>query len=103
MSTTPHKLPRFIPTLTEVVLASSLPDVSTPASTNTEELVQSVMQQMKALLERRISEEIETLVRIQVEEQMQRWHVRLHQELMSVVPQAVADALAFQSEALKKK
>lgn len=103
MNTTPRNLPRFIPTLTEVVLASSLSNVSVPESTNAEKIVQSVMHQMNLVLERRIREEVETLVRIQVEEQLQILHARLHKELMNVVPQAVTDALTFSLDALKKK
>lgn len=93
MSTPPRNLPRFLPTLTEVVQPSGLSGASASAAPDMEEIVQSVMQRVALATERRLREETEAMVRALVNEQVQALSERLRQELESVVRQAVADAL----------
>lgn len=101
MSSPPRNLPRFLPTLTEVVHPSSLVKSTPPETPDLEAIVQSVMHRVDLVLERRLSEEVDALVRTHMEDQMKAVHLRLLNELASVVQQAVTDALIVQTDALK--
>lgn len=92
MNTTPRNLPRFLPTLTEVVHLSDLTRSSAAATPNSEKMVQSVMQQLDPVLEGRLREEAEAMVRTMVMEQLPTLRLRLRQELELVVRQAVSEA-----------
>lgn len=95
MSTQPRNLPRYLPTLTEIVQPYAVaprPDVS--ASPGLEDTVWFVMQRVDMVIERRVREETETMLRTVVNEQIQSLTVRLRQELEGVVRQAVSEALA---------
>ena len=95
MSTSPKKLPRFLPTLTEVVDPSSLNMTSAPAAApDFEDLVRSVLERVDAALERRLLEETELLVRLQLAQQLPSLRASLHQEVDSLVRQSVAETMA---------
>jgi len=93
MSTTPRNLPRFLPTLTEVVHPSGLLKASVTATPDLEEIVLSVMQQVERVLERRLSEEADAMMRTLVTEQLETLRSGLRQELEIVVRQAVSEAM----------
>ena len=93
MSAPPRNLPRFLPTLTEVVRPSGLSKALAPPTPDPEEIVQLVMLRVGLATDRRICEETEALVRALVTEQTKGLGERLRQELESRVRQAVADAL----------
>jgi hypothetical protein len=91
MSTPPRNLPRFLPTLTEVVHPSSLSRPSVAAAPDIDETVQAVLKQVHVVLERRLSEEINVLLQTLMAEQRQTLSARLHEELEIVVRQAVSE------------
>ena len=93
MSAPPRNLPRFLPTLTEVVQPSGLSRALAPPTPDPEEIVQLVMLRVGLATDRRICEETEALVRALVTEQTKGLGERLRQELESRVRQAVTDAL----------
>lgn len=103
MNTPPRNLPRFLPTLTEVVQPGALAHVEIPASPDLEETVWFVMQRVDLVLERRLREETEAMLRTVVTEQMQHLSIRLRQELEIVVRQAVSDALETRANQAKLK
>lgn len=70
MSTSPRNPPRFLPTLTEVVQSPALSLPTTGMTPDFEDVVESVMQRLDGVIEQ-----------------------RLHDELQLVVRQAVADAM----------
>lgn len=90
MSTTPRDLPRFLPTLTEVVQPPGLARASAVPTPDFEEVVQSVMQGVNLT---HLREETDTLVRTLVAEQLQILRLRLRQELEAAVRQAVSEAM----------
>lgn len=93
MNSPPRNLPRFLPTLTEVVAAppASLP--MAPTAPDLEEIVQSVMQRVDLLIERRLAQEVNAMVHALVAEQLPILHGRLRLELEHVVREAVSDAM----------
>ncbi len=100
MSTAPGNPPRFLPTLTEVVHLSAVKERAASAASparampDIQATVGSVMQRVDLLLERRLSEELDTLLRIVMTEQLHRVTANLRQDLELLVHQAVADAMA---------
>ena len=99
MNTPPRNLPRYVPTLTEIVEPSSLIRTPTSTSPSVEEMTQSVMQQVDRVLDRRLREETEGMLRNLVMQQLETMHLRLREELALVVRQAVAQAMALREEA----
>ena len=93
MSTTARNLPRFLPTLTEVVQPPGFARTSAAVMPDFEDVVQSVMQRVNLTIERRLLEETDALVRTLVTEQLQTLSPGLRQELERVVRQAVSDAM----------
>ena len=98
MNTTPRNLPRYVPTLTEIVEPSSLIRAPTSTSPNFEEITQSVMQRVDRVLDRRLQEETEGMLLNLVTQQLETLHLRLREELALVVRQAVAQAMALREE-----
>ena len=87
MSSLRRNPPRFVPTLTQVVETASVsvaPDV--------EHLVQLVLKQIDARLERRLREVTELLV----QEQLQNLRLSLGAEMEPLVRQSVAQAMSAQ-------
>lgn len=100
MSTTPRNLPRFLPTLTEVVDPSSLQRhaVVTVPEPELDEIVQAVQKQVAVVLERRMAEEIDVLVHTLMTEQLQTMSARLHEELETVVRQVVSEFMRTRAD-----
>ena len=98
MSTTARNLPRFLPTLTEVVPPPGLARTSAAVMPDFEDVVQSVLQRVNLTIERRLLEEADALVRTLVTEQLQTLSPGLRQELEMVVRQAVSDAMRSQAD-----
>ena len=92
MGTTPRHLPRFLPTLTEVVQPSGLASSSVQATPDIEEFSRAIMQRMEPLIEQRLREEVEAMVQTAVTAHMQALRSRLRDELETVVRQAVSEA-----------
>ena len=103
MSTLPRNLPRFLPTLTEVVQPGVPTHSEIPASPGLEDTVWFVMQRVDLVMERRLREETEAMLRTVVTEHVQGLSIRLRQELEIVVRQAVSDALALNVNQIQSK
>jgi hypothetical protein len=86
-------MPRFLPTLTEVVLLPMVETMQPPGTPDLEDTVKFVMQRVDGFIERRLREEFDAMLRTMMTEQIQGLGGRLRQELDSVVRQAVSDAL----------
>lgn len=93
MNSSPRNLPRFLPTLTEVVAAptASLPKAST--APDLEGIVQSVMQRVDLVIERRLAQEVDAMFHALVAEQLPILHERLRLELEQVVREAVSEIM----------
>ncbi|MES2878315.1 MAG: hypothetical protein V4713_07815 [Pseudomonadota bacterium] len=96
MSTTPKNLPRFLPTLTEVVHPSSLTRATVVAMPDIEDTVWFVMQRVNQVIEHRLREEADAMLRTVVAEQFKTLGINLRQELEIVVRQAVSEAMTSQ-------
>jgi hypothetical protein len=112
MNQPPRNLPRFLPTLTEVVDPSILAAPTVPtvpmaptvlATPDLEDAVWFVMQRVDMLIERRVREETDAMLNTLVTQQLQSLGERLRLELEGVVRLAVADAIALQKEMHKQK
>ncbi|MEI8168826.1 MAG: hypothetical protein WCG50_04060 [Rhodoferax sp.] len=103
MTTSPRNLPRFLPTLTEVVQPGAAKKEEVAATPDLENTVWFVMQRVDMVIERRLREETETMLRTVVNDQVQTLTTRLRQELEVVVRQAVSEALASKADQLKLK
>ena len=103
MTQPPRNLPRFLPTLTEVVDPSTLPAPSVAATPDLEDAVWFVMQRVDMLIERRVREETDAMLSTLVSQHLQALGERLRLELEGVVRLAVADALTLQKETHKHK
>ena len=86
-------LPRFIPTLTEVVDPASLNSTARLAKPDVETLIDQVQRQVQPIFERRLQEEFERLVRSLVARQWDDVRTKLQAEMDMFVRQAVLDAL----------
>ena len=89
--------PRFVPTLTEVVHSGPVPLAPTPG-VSPDQLAQRVLQRVDLALDRRLREEIATLVL----EQTSALVPLLRERLESVVREVVADALADEMQARQR-
>jgi hypothetical protein len=99
MSTPPRNLPRFLPTLTEVVRhPAATPDVREPLQEDPEQMIHRVLQRVDLSLEPLLREAIGPLVT----EQVVAMATRLRPEVEAVVRQAVTDALALEFDTYKK-
>lgn len=96
MFDTPRQPPRFVPTLTEVVLPTALTVApATPPGLITSEaledqIIHRVMQRIDLSLERRLREAVAAMVL----QQTQSLVPRLREEIEFVVRQSVSDAVA---------
>lgn len=89
--------PRFVPTLTEVVHSGPAPLSPTPGVSQ-EQLAQRVLQRVDLLLDRRVREEIATVVL----EQTSALVPVLRERLESVVREVVAEAVAQEMQARQR-
>ena len=103
MNQAPRNLPRFLPTLTEIVDPSTLVSPTVQSTPDLENTVWSVMQRVDMLIERRIREETDVMLSIVVSQHLQSLSERLRLELEEVVRLAVADAVALQKDMHKHK
>lgn len=101
MSTPPRNLPRFLPTLTEIVHPRGLVISTVPAAQDLEEVAKSVMQQVDLVIERHLREETSAMLRILVMEQLKTLNDRLRNDIGLVVRQAVLDAVTLRDETQK--
>jgi len=94
--TTKRAPPRFVPTLTEVVQASTTGPAPVPAApaVSEEQLVQRVLQRIDLSLDRRLREAIATAVL----EHTRTLGPALRERLEVVVRQAVSEALAEEAK-----
>lgn len=93
MSTPSKALPRFIPTLTEVVDPSTLTGMAVASKPDVERMVAQVQQQIQPTFERRLQEEFDRLVRLSVARHWGEVSARLQDEMGLFVRQAVIDAM----------
>ncbi|OQW89422.1 MAG: hypothetical protein BWK72_05760 [Rhodoferax ferrireducens] len=97
MNTPSRQLPRFIPTLTEVVDPASLNSTARQTKPDVEALIGRVQRQVQPIFERRLQEEFERLVRTLVARQWDDVSGKLQAEMDMFVRQAVIDALGSQN------
>jgi len=103
MNNTPRNLPRFLPTLTEIVQPTTRTQPPVVAMPDPEETVGFVMQRVDLLLERRLREEVDLMLGTVLTEQLKTLSASLRQELEPVVRQAVSDAMSLQTSQNKFK
>lgn len=103
MTLAPRNLPRFLPTLTEVVQPSASSRTAVAATPDLEDTVWFVMQRVDLVLDRRIAEEADGELRRVVAEQVQAMTTRLRDELEITVRQAVSEALSLRMNQHKPK
>jgi hypothetical protein len=90
--------PRFVPTLTEVVHSGPVPLAPTPGAPSQDQLAQRVLQRVDLVLDRRLREEIATLVL----EQTSALVPLLRERLEGVVREVVAEAVAEEIQARQR-
>ncbi len=93
MNSASRNLPRFIPTLTEVVDPASLTGTAFASKPDVEAVIALVRQQIQPIFERRLQEEFDRLVRATVVRQWADISSRLQDEMDMFVRQAVIDAV----------
>jgi hypothetical protein len=103
MNTHPRQLPRFLPTLTEVVRPSELTVEKTSSPPDSEALVQAVMARLDALIKTRVHQELESLVRSVIDERSATLGSDLKVELYAEVRELVSEVVATQNEENKFK
>lgn len=93
MNTSPRNLPRFLPTLTEVVQPSDL--IAAKCTVTPTPDVPSQVSAQRTLLgpESKISHETSALVSAIVEKEMQTFRANLQRDLETMVKHAVHEAL----------
>lgn len=97
MPASPRNLPRFLPTLTEVVQPPVVMQAPAEPSFPNEELIERVMRRLDVSLESRLREALDT----RILEQLKAMEPRLRQEIGFVVRQAVAEAVAAELDTPK--
>ncbi|MDR3369661.1 hypothetical protein [Rhodoferax sp.] len=97
MNTPTRQLPRFIPTLTEVVDPSSLNSTARQTKPDVEALIERVRQQIQPIFERRLQEEFERVIRMQVAKHWNDISTKMQAEMDMFVRQAVIDSLDDQN------
>jgi hypothetical protein len=93
MSTPTRQLPRFIPTLTEVVDPNRLNTTARQTKPDVEALIERVQQQIQPIFERRLQEEFDRVVRMQLARQWSDISTKMQAEMDMFVRQAVMDSL----------
>ena len=93
MTTSNRPLPRFIPTLTEVVDPASLNSTARQTKPEVEAMFERVQRQLQPIFERRLQDEFERLVRVLVAKQWDDISVKLQAEMDMFLRQAVVDAM----------
>lgn len=101
MSSPPRHLPRFLPTLTEVVRPSELSMDGQPSRPDPTALTQTLMMQVDALVQARVQQDLEKLIRSVVVERSNAWVAELQVELRREVRKLVAEAIGDRHEGNK--
>ncbi len=101
MNTPPRHLPRFLPTLTEVVRPSELSVESKAPKPDAEALTQTLVAQVNVLVQTRVRQELDQLIRAVVAEHAEAAIDRLKVNLHLEIKKMVADAVALQGESNK--
>lgn len=96
MNSPTRQLPRFIPTLTEVVDPNSLNSTARQTQPAVDALIERVQQQIQPIFERRLQEEFERVVRTQLARQWNDISTKMQAEMDMFIRQAVIDALGNQ-------
>lgn len=86
---TPKHVPRFIPTLTEIVDPTSIQSLVDRPAPDLQTLVQQVQRELQPMLERRLQQEFEQFQRSVLAEQWQAMRLRLQQDMDEMVRQAI--------------
>lgn len=103
MNTPPRQLPRFLPTLTEVVRPSELTVEKPPSPPDSEALVQAVMARVDALIKVRVHQELENMTRSIIEERSVTLCSDIKVDLYAEVREIVSNVVAAQNEENKFK
>ncbi len=99
MTAPPRNLPRFLPTLTEVVDPASVPTGAVSPGLPDEELVERVVQRLLPLLDRQLHERLGALVDAQLAEIT----VQLQHELEQALRRSAQEALAEERAAMAQR
>lgn len=103
MDSPPRQLPRFLPTLTEVVRPSEMSAEAPASQPDPEAFVQTLLAQVDVLVKTRVQEELESLIRSVLVEHTQALVPSLQLKLHEEVRKMVLDTLASQDEPNKFK
>lgn len=103
MSTPPHPLPRFIPTLTEVVRPPCAHIAPSPAAPTEEAIVASVMHQIDALMAERFNQAWGFLGDSALSVHLKAVQDQLRQELQAAAKQMISEEIAKLDELYKRK
>lgn len=101
MSTPPRHLPRFLPTLTEVVRPSELSTEGRAPQSDAEKLTQTLLVQVDALVHARVHQELDKVIRTVVADHAGALIDRLKMDLHHEIKKMVADAIEVRSESNK--
>jgi hypothetical protein len=85
--------PRFVPTLTEVVQSGPVPLAPVTPSVSQEQLALRVLQRVDLALDRRLREEIATVILEQTSALLPRLRERLETVVREVVAESVAEEM----------
>lgn len=101
MAASPRNLPRFLPTLTEVVDPASVPVTAVAASPGLSDhaLIERVVQRLAPLLERQLHERLGALV----DARLAQIAVQLQHELEQTLRRSVQEALAEERAAVAQR
>jgi hypothetical protein len=103
MTTPSRQLPRFLPTLTEVVRPSGGAVEGPPSRPDSEALVQTLMAQVEVLVNSRVRQELDGMIRAVIAERADALGSKLHLELHGEVRKMVSEAFAAQDASNKFK
>ena len=103
MKSSTKNLPRFVPTLTEVVDPASLTGLAVAAKPDVEALISLVQRQIQPIFERRLQDEFDRLMRASISKQWADVSNRLQDEMDMFVRQAVIDAVGNSEQAKTSK
>lgn len=92
MNTVPRPLPRFLPTLTEVVKPSAPPQATSLVQPDFEALTQTLTRRVDALVQTRVQQELERMIRAVAAEQSVILSDHLKTDLHHEIKRMVADA-----------
>ena len=93
MHSTPRNPPRFLPTLTEVVQTPHLETAAAPKLPSSDDIVRTLLQTVSPVMERRLTEEMQGLLRELMAEQMPLLQARLQEEIEILVRQVASETL----------